>query len=69
MMNALVSTFAVRVPVTLLVSSMPGATLLHIGLAAPLASAVQIIIQLIYYRLGRWKSGAVVETATLEAAT
>ena len=36
MVNSLVSTFAVRVPVTSFVSGLPGATLFHIGLAAPL---------------------------------
>ena len=61
MVNSLVSTFAVRVPVTLFVSSLPGATLFHIGLAAPLASALQIVIQLVYLKLGRWKGGSVVE--------
>lgn len=61
MVNSLVSTFAVRVPVTLFVSTLPGVTLFHIGLAAPLASALQIVIQLVYLKLGRWKSGSVVE--------
>lgn len=61
MVNSLVSTFAVRVPVTLFVSGLPGATLFHIGLAAPLASALQIVIQLVYLKLGRWKGGSVVE--------
>lgn len=60
MVNAFVATFAVRVPVTLLVSALPGATLFHIGLAAPAASALQIVLQLIYYRLGRWKRGPLV---------
>ncbi len=55
MVNNLVSTFAVRVPVVFFVSRIAGATLLHIGIGAPAASAVQIVIQLIYYRSGRWR--------------
>lgn len=55
MVNNLVSTFAVRVPVVFFVSRIAGATLLHIGMGAPAASAVQIVIQLIYYRSGRWR--------------
>ena len=55
MVNNLVSTLAVRVPVVFFVSRIAGATLLHIGIGAPAASAVQIVIQLIYYRSGRWR--------------
>ena len=61
MVNSLVSTFAVRIPITVLMSVLPGATLFHIGLATPLASALQIVIQLVYYKLGRWKGGDVIQ--------
>ena len=54
MLNCLVATFAVRVPVVFIISLIPGITLFHIGIAAPVASVVQIIMQLIYLRTGRW---------------
>lgn len=54
MFNCLFSTFVVRVPLVIWFASMPGVTMLQIGIAAPAASAIQIIIQLIYYRTGRW---------------
>lgn len=59
--NCLFSTFAVRVPLVILVANLPGVTMLHIGLAAPTASIVQIIIQFIYYRTGRWSRSRLVE--------
>lgn len=59
--NCLFSTFAVRVPLVILVANLPGVTMLHIGLAAPTASIVQIIIQFIYYRTGRWSTSLLVE--------
>ena len=52
--NCLFSTFAVRVPLVILFAMQPGVTMLQIGIAAPVASLVQILIQLIYYRTGRW---------------
>lgn len=55
MVNSLVSTFAVRVPVVWLMSRLTGATLLQIGLAAPLASALQIIMQLCFLKSGNWR--------------
>ena len=42
--------------------------MLQIGIAAPLASLVQIIIQLIYYRTGRW-SRAVVQMENRDMTT
>ena len=53
--NDLVSTFAARVPIVFFVSLLPGVTLLQLGVAAPVASVVQIMIQLVYLRSGRWK--------------
>ena len=35
-------------------SRLAGVTLLHIGIAAPAASAVQVLLQLLYLRSGRW---------------
>ncbi|MGM9607940.1 MAG: MATE family efflux transporter [Oscillospiraceae bacterium] len=59
MVNNLISTYGVRVLGTLAVSMIPGTTMFHIGLAAPTASAVQIVIQLFYLRSGRWKRNTV----------
>ena len=50
MANGLTSTFLVRVPLVFFISRIPGATLLHIGVAAPAASAVQVGMQLIYLK-------------------
>ena len=59
MVNNLISTYGVRVLGTLLVSLMAGATMFHIGLAAPAASFVQIIIQLFYLKFGSWRQSTV----------
>ena len=54
MFNCLFATFVVRVPLVIWFASWPGVTMLQIGIAAPVASAIQIVIQLLYYRTGRW---------------
>ena len=59
MINNLISTFGVRVVGTLIISLIPGTTMFHIGLAAPAASVVQIIIQLFYLRFGNWRHNTV----------
>lgn len=59
MVNNLISTFGVRVAGTLLISLIAGTTMFHIGLAAPAASAVQIVIQLVYLGLGGWRKNTV----------
>ncbi len=59
MLQDLASTFLVRVPATYFVSRMAGATLFQIGLAAPFASMMGMIICLIYLKSGRWKTGIV----------
>lgn len=63
MTNNLISTYGVRVLGTLLVSLIPGTNMFHIGLAAPAASAVQIVIQLFYLRSGRWRKNTVLSTS------
>ena len=55
LVNNLVPTFMVRVPAAWLISSIPGATLYGIGWAAPFASALSVLITLIYLKTGRWK--------------
>jgi len=62
MFNCLFSTFLVRVPLVIWFASWPEVTMLQIGIAAPVASFVQIVLQLIYYRSGRW-SRSILETA------
>lgn len=54
----LLGSFAVRIPATFLLSRLPSVTLFHIGLAAPAASVVQILITLVYFRSGKWKQSA-----------
>ncbi len=56
MFNSLFSTFAVRVPLSYFISVLPGTTMLHLGAAAPAASAVQIVLQLLYLSSGRWRA-------------
>ncbi len=63
MVNNLISTYGVRVLGTLLVSLIPGTTMFHIGLAAPAASMVQIIIEVIYLASGRWKENTILPAA------
>lgn len=63
--NCLFSTFAVRVPLVILFAMQPGVTMLQIGIAAPVASLVQIVIQLIYYRTGRWTKPILARESTL----
>lgn len=55
MANCVLSTFLIRVPLVYAISRIPGVSLTMIGLAAPLASVGQIIMQLIYYRMGKWR--------------
>ncbi len=64
MVNNLVSTYGVRVLGTLAVSLISGTTMFHIGLAAPAASAVQIIMEVIYLASGRWKHNTVLTDKT-----
>ena len=61
MFNGLFATFLVRIPLSYLISILPGATMLHMGIAAPAASAVQILLQLIYLRSGRWRTSTLVD--------
>ena len=61
MANCLAATFLVRIPVVMVVSGLPDVTMFQIGLAAPAASLLQIAIQLVYLKSGRWRSGSLVE--------
>jgi Na+-driven multidrug efflux pump len=55
MINNLTSTFILRVPVSYFASLITGATLFHIGLAAPMASLFSAIVALIFLFSGKWK--------------
>ena len=48
MIHSLITTFAIRVPLALFFSKMAGATLLHIGIAAPVSSLASIIICIVF---------------------
>lgn len=62
MANGLLSTFLVRIPLVFLLESVfPAAPLFGIGLAAPIASAVSIVVGLVYMKSGRWKRDLVQE--------
>ncbi len=57
MINNLTGTFLLRVPGSYFFSIMVGATLYHVGFAAPLASLLSNIIAIIYLLSGKWKPG------------
>lgn len=50
MLHSLLSTFMLRIPLTLLISKMSGVTLFHMGIASPVATLSSIIMCLIYMR-------------------
>ena len=54
MLQGVICAFAVRIPVAYLMSRLPGVTLFRVGLATPLATAVGIVIFLIYLKFSRW---------------
>lgn len=63
LIHSMLATFGVRVPVSWILSRMPGITLLEMGYVPPLASCLSIILCLFYLRLGkgfrsRGKAGA-----------
>lgn len=55
--NNLFTTFFFRVPASYFFSIMSGATLYHVGFAAPMASVIACVIALYYLRSGRWRTG------------
>ncbi len=55
MSNNLICTFLIRVPVSYFASIMAGATLYHVGFAAPLASFTSNIVALTFLFSGRWR--------------
>ena len=55
MANNIFSAFALRVPATWILSSIPGAGLFSVGFAAPIASLQGIAVSYWYLKSGRWK--------------
>ena len=53
LIHSLLATFGVRIPVSWILSRIPGITLLEMGFAPPLASCLSIILCLIYLKLGK----------------
>jgi len=49
--HELVAAFLIRIPLTWLLSTIPGATLFHVGIGTPAATVVSIIMLLIYYKI------------------
>lgn len=53
LIHSMLATFGVRVPVSWLLSRVPGITLLEMGWVPPLASCLSILLCLFYLRLGK----------------
>ena len=55
MLQGIIGAFAVRVPVSFLMSTLEPVSLFHIGLATPCSTVLQIILCLLFYRRLRKK--------------
>lgn len=62
--HSVLTTFLVRIPVAYILSKTAGATLYGIGLAAPAASAISIIICLVYLKSGKWRISKILNVET-----
>jgi putative MATE family efflux protein len=60
LLHSLVSTFLVRVPMSLLLSRIPGMTLYDIGFASPSATLLSIVMCAFYMKSGRWKTNQII---------
>jgi Na+-driven multidrug efflux pump len=56
MMQSLLTTFFVRIPLSWLISRKAGVTMYDIGFAAPAASIVGIILLIAYMKRGTWRN-------------
>jgi putative MATE family efflux protein len=61
MVHSVISTFIVRIPLSLYLSKLPNITLYEIGFAAPLATFVSIVMCVFYMKSERWKISTIVE--------
>ena len=59
MINSLMASLLVRVPMAFLVTGIFGKTLFNIGIAAPIASICAVTVSIIYLKSGRWKKAAI----------
>lgn len=50
MAHSLIATFIGRIPLTIMISMMPNITLWHMGIAAPVSTAISIIMCLVYLK-------------------
>ena len=50
MVHSLTATFLGRIPLTLLIAGLPGVTLLHMGIAAPLSTVISLVMIYIYFK-------------------
>ncbi len=59
MINNLIATLLIRVPLAFLITGIFGKTLFNLGMAAPLASICAVTVALIYLKLGYWKKSKI----------
>jgi len=57
MIQGIIGAFGIRVPVSYIMSKMPGATLFRIGLATPMSSIVQLVLCVVCYLIVRKRLG------------
>ena len=57
LINNVISTYAVRIPLCLIAARVMEAGLYGIGYALPVASLVQVIVGYVFFFSGRWRSG------------
>lgn len=60
MIHSIIATFIVRIPVSFYLSKQPYMTLYEIGLAAPLATFVSILMCVFYMKSGKWRGNIIV---------
>lgn len=59
LLHSLISTFLVRVPMSLFLSRIPGMTLYGIGFTAPSTTLLSIVMCAFYLKSGRWKTSEI----------
>ncbi|MBC8584632.1 MATE family efflux transporter [Youxingia wuxianensis] len=61
MIHSVFATLAIRIPLVFIVSKIPGITLFAIGLIVIAATAVSLILCIIYMKSGKWKVNTILE--------
>lgn len=59
MIHSIIATFLIRIPGSYILSKMQGTTLLEIGLAAPIATLLSVIMCIIYFKIGKWRENKI----------